>query len=162
MRSIHSILVAAGVMLAAPSAALAGDAGTPASAVERGRYLARIAGCNDCHTPNYAATNGKVPEASWLTGDRLGWQGPWGTTYPANLRRFFARTSESDWLRIARSGEFRPPMPGFVLRDMSDEDLRALWHYVRVLGPAGDEAPAWVPPGREALGPVVRFPMADH
>ena len=29
---------------------------------------------------------GKVEEKDWLTGDHLGWKGPWGTTYPANLR----------------------------------------------------------------------------
>lgn len=170
MRSVSSIVsilpivplvLAAGAMLAAPAAAQAGDEAT-ATLVERGRYLARIAACNDCHTPNYAATEGKVPEAEWLTGDRLGWQGPWGTSYPANLRRFFARTSEADWLRIARERGFRPPMPGVILRDMSDDDLRALWHYVRALGPAGEEMPAWLPPGQEPSGPVVRFPMAGH
>jgi hypothetical protein len=44
--------------------------------IERGRYLIRIAGCNDCHTANYAMRGGKVPEAEWLTGDDLGWRGP--------------------------------------------------------------------------------------
>ena len=31
--------------------------------VQRGRYLVKIAGCNDCHTPGYAMSGGKVPEA---------------------------------------------------------------------------------------------------
>ncbi len=56
--------------------------------VERGRYLIQIAGCNDCHTANYAPSGGKVPEKEWLTGDALGWRGPWGTTYPTNLRLY--------------------------------------------------------------------------
>ena len=43
--------------------------------VERGRYLVRITGCNDCHTAGYAPSGGKVPEAQWLTGDALGWRG---------------------------------------------------------------------------------------
>lgn len=30
--------------------------------VERGRYLLKIAGCNDCHTPGYLMAEGKVPE----------------------------------------------------------------------------------------------------
>lgn len=30
--------------------------------VERGRYLAKVAGCNDCHAPRYAQTAGKVAE----------------------------------------------------------------------------------------------------
>src|SRR5438309_826042 len=57
-------------------------------AVERGRYLVQIAGCNDCHTPGYMQTEGKVPEAQWLTGDHFGWRGPWGTTYAVNLRQY--------------------------------------------------------------------------
>lgn len=46
-------------------------------AVERGRYLVKIAGCNDCHTAGYAISAGKVDEKQWLTGDALGWRGPW-------------------------------------------------------------------------------------
>jgi len=42
------------------------------AAVERGRYLAKIAGCNDCHTPGYLLNAGKVPENMWLTGSDLG------------------------------------------------------------------------------------------
>jgi mono/diheme cytochrome c family protein len=57
--------------------------------VKRGRYLVQIGGCNDCHTAHYPEKGGKVPEAQWLTGDALGWQGPWGTTYPTNLRLYF-------------------------------------------------------------------------
>jgi len=56
--------------------------------LDRGRYLVKIAGCNDCHTAGYAETAGKVPEKQWLTGDQLGWRGPWGTTYAANLRLY--------------------------------------------------------------------------
>ncbi|HEY1230376.1 MAG TPA: hypothetical protein VGF26_23955, partial [Ramlibacter sp.] len=67
--------------------------GTPGS-IERGRYLARIGGCNDCHTRGYAQSGGKVPENQWLTGDGVGWSGPWGTTYPANLRLALAKVSE--------------------------------------------------------------------
>ena len=37
----------------------------------RGKYLVQIAGCNDCHTPGYATSGGKVEEKLWLTGDQL-------------------------------------------------------------------------------------------
>ena len=50
--------------------------------VDRGRYLVRIGGCNDCHTPNYPQAGGKVPEKEWLTGDALGWRGPTATSMP--------------------------------------------------------------------------------
>ena len=56
--------------------------------LDRGRYLVKIAGCNDCHTTGYAEAGGKIPEKQWLTGDQLGFRGPWGTTYPINLRLY--------------------------------------------------------------------------
>lgn len=161
-------LAAAGAMLALASAALhieAGAADAPAAkakpdaaSVARGRYLARIAGCNDCHTPGYAQTGGQVDEKLWLTGDAIGWQGDWGTTYPANLRLAMARYSEDEWVRLARTAQYRPPMPWFALRDMTEADLRALYRYVRHLGPAGEPAPAYLPPGQAARGPVIAFP----
>jgi mono/diheme cytochrome c family protein len=54
----------------------------PAQTLERGKYLVTIGGCNDCHTPGYLLSEGKTPEALWLTGSSFGWRGPWGTTYP--------------------------------------------------------------------------------
>ena len=114
--------------------------------VDRGRYLVRTAGCNDCHTPGYAASAGAVAETNWLTGDSLGWEGAWGTTYPINLRLFMQSLTADQWLGIARQPA-RPPMPWFALRDMTDADLLAIYHYVRSLGPAGEHAPSFVPAG---------------
>ena len=43
----------------------AGQSKAPdAKSLERGRYIARIAGCNDCHTPGYAPTAGTFPRKS--------------------------------------------------------------------------------------------------
>jgi len=148
-------------LVASAALALAADAvhaAENAKQVERGRYIVKIAGCNDCHTPGYAPTNGKVPEKAWLTGDVVGWRGPWGTTYPANLRRYFQGLSADQWVKAVRTVEWRPPMPWFSLRDMSDADLRAVHAYVRSLGPAGEPAPAYVPPDREPMPPFVQFP----
>ena len=129
-----------------------------AGSVERGKYLVKIAGCNDCHTPGYAMKAGKVPEKDWLVGDQLGWKGPWGTTYPANLRLYMQQLTEDQWVKSARSKELRPPMPWFVFHDMTTQDLRAIYRYVKQLGPAGEPAPAFVPPGQEPKGPVVQWP----
>ena len=142
--------------LAAALPALAQDKADPQ--VSRGRYLVSIAGCNDCHTPNYPASGGKVPEAQWLTGEALGWSGPWGTTYPTNLRLYMQDLTEEQWLKKAKTLQARPPMPWFNVRAMSTADLRAIYRYVRHLGPAGQPAPAYVPPGQEPKGPAVRFP----
>ena len=126
--------------------------------VERGRYLVRITGCNDCHTAGYALSGGKVPESQWLTGDALGWSGPWGTTYPTNLRLSMQELTEAQWVKKAKTLNARPPMPWFNVRDMSASDLRAIYRYVRHLGPAGKPAPAYVPPGETPSGPYVQFP----
>jgi mono/diheme cytochrome c family protein len=126
--------------------------------VALGRHIVQIAGCNDCHSPGYAQRGGKTPEASWLTGDSVGWRGPWGTTYPTNLRLFFTSLSERQWLEHARKMEPRPPMPWFNVRAMSDQELRAIYRYVKAAGPAGALAPAYVPPGQPPATPVVQFP----
>jgi len=49
-------------------------------------------------------------------------------------------------------------MPWFNVRAMSAADLRAMYRYIRSLGPAGAPAPAYPPPGEEPKGPAVRFP----
>lgn len=128
------------------------------ASIERGRYLVSIAGCNDCHTPGYPQAGGKVPEKQWLVGDQLGWRGPWGTTYPANLRLYMQTVSEDQWIKIAKTTELRPPMPWFALRDMTEEDLASIYRFVRHLGPGGEPAPAYLPPGQEPKGPYVQFP----
>src|SRR5690606_14574378 len=45
-----------------------------AAQLERGRYLVKIAGCNDCHTQDYASKAGAVSESQWLTGSDVGWE----------------------------------------------------------------------------------------
>ena len=164
LRRAAPLAIAAAVLATATAglyAQAAADRPQPDRAsVDRGRYLARIAGCNDCHTPGYAEKGGQVDESLWLTGDRLGWQGPWGTTYPSNLRLVLSRMGEDEWVRVAKNAKFRPPMPWFNLHDMSEADLRALHRYVRHLGPAGEPAPAYLPPGQAAKGPVIAFPAA--
>lgn len=127
-----------------------------AGVLAQGRYILSISGCNDCHTPHYPESGGKIAAKDWLTGSSVGFQGPWGTTYPANLRLSAQAMSESDWIKRARS-ELRPPMPWFSLRDMRDTDLRAMYQYIRSLGAAGQAAPAYVPPGQEAKTPYFEF-----
>jgi mono/diheme cytochrome c family protein len=105
-----------------------------------------ISGCNDCHTPGYIEKGGAVPESEWLTGAPVGYQGPWGTTYAANLRLVVKSMNEAQWTRHARQ-ERLPPMPWFNLRQMTDDDLKAVYAYIRSLGPAGVAAPAYVAPG---------------
>ena len=163
-----SAVLTAAIMLFAVSAAPGAAAqspsqqaqGTPTNRalLEHGRYLVKTTGCNDCHTPGYAAAGGKVDEKLWLTGDTVGWSGPWGTTYPTNLRLFMRAHTEASWLKTARTFQPRPPMPWFNVHAMTDYDLRAIYRYTTSLGPAGEPAPAYLPPGQKPTGPVITFP----
>jgi mono/diheme cytochrome c family protein len=160
---MRSLWVVAGLAVAASAACGTAwaqqKAGKKMSAdAQRGRYLVQITGCNDCHTPDYAPSGGKVDEKVWLTGDALGWRGPWGTTYPANLRLVAQKLTEAQFVARARSSELRPPMPWFNVRDMSDGDVRAIYRYLKHVGPAGGPAPAYVPPDKEPAPPFVQFP----
>jgi mono/diheme cytochrome c family protein len=128
-----------------------------ASLVEHGRYLVNIAGCNDCHTQGYAQKAAKVDEKDWLMGDVLGWQGPWGTTYPINLRLYMQSLTEDQWVQVVRQLKSRPPMPSYILQQMTERDLRAIYRFIHSLGGAGQLAPAYLPPGVAATTPVFRL-----
>ena len=155
----YRIIIAAAIAAVAAAAAVAAPPEPSRNQLERGRHLVRISGCNDCHTPGYAQKNGQVDEKLWLTGDVVGWTGPWGTTYATNLRLLLASMTERQWLEHARHMEPRPPMPWFNVRAMSDAELKAIYAFTRSLGAAGQPAPAYLPPGQKAQGPVVQFPQ---
>lgn len=145
-------------LAAAAAVAVPASAATKAdkSTIARGRYLVMTSGCNDCHTPGYAQTGGKVPEADWLTGNPVGFSGPWGTSYPANLRLTAQAMPEAAWVGRARS-QLLPPMPWFALRDMTSADVRAIYRYIRSLGAKGAPAPAYVRPGGKVATPYIEF-----
>jgi mono/diheme cytochrome c family protein len=145
----RAVNIAAIAMSAAAGVASAGD-----DDVRHGRYLVQIAGCNDCHTAGFGQNGGRVAEADWLTGDAVGWQGPWGTTYAANLRLLVQGMDEAAWLDRARL-PMRPPMPSPSLQAMSDDDLRAIYRYLKSLGPKGAPAPVYVPPGGKVATPYL-------
>jgi mono/diheme cytochrome c family protein len=144
------------VLVLAFAAPVLQAADTPAG--QRGRDVLFQSGCHDCHTPGFALNGGQAPESVWLIGDQLGWNGPWGTTYPTNLRLRLTTMSRDEWRAYARVMKARPPMPYWALNRMSDADLDAIWDVVQALGKAGTPAPAALPPGVEPAGPAVRFP----
>lgn len=152
-------LARAALFMSAAALAASAMADGKSGEISRGHYLVRTSGCNDCHTPGYIASEGKVDEKLWLTGDTLGWAGPWGTTYAPNLRLLLAGMTADEWLTRVRTVKPRPPMPWFNLRAMTDSDLKAIYAYTRSLGPGGGPAPAYLPPGQKANGPVVQFPQ---
>ena len=134
------------------------QSGRDTQQIERGRYVVEIGGCNDCHTAGYAEADGKAPESDRLKGDTLGYRGPWGTTYPTNLRISIGKLTEEEWLKYAKNLMTRPPMPWFNVRAMTDGDLRALYRYVKSLGVSGRAAPTFLPPDKHPKPPYVQWP----
>jgi mono/diheme cytochrome c family protein len=142
-----------GLLLAAVSPpALAQDV-----SVEEGLRISRITGCHDCHTQGFAESGGRIDPALALTGSPIGFQGPWGTTYPSNLRLVLEPMGEDAFVDYAKALETRPPMPWFNLHHMTDGELRSFYRYVKSLGDPGEPAPAFAPPGEAPTTPFIVF-----
>ncbi|MGE3143137.1 MAG: cytochrome C [Hyphomonadaceae bacterium] len=135
--------------------------GADAASVEAGRHLVLVGACNDCHTPGYAEANGAVPEAQWLTGTPVGFRGPWGVSYPANLRNVVAAMSEDEWAQSLKARTGLPPMPWGALNAMDETELRSLYRFIKSLGPGGEDMPTALPPGEPVRTPTFWFvPLA--
>jgi hypothetical protein len=116
---------------------------------EAGRYFFLIGGCNDCHTPGWAESNGRLPEAEWAVGGSIGYRGPWGVSYPDNLRLAAQALTEQQWVDLFRKGEGSPPMPWQNYRNAPTADLAGIYRFLRSLGPRAKPAPGDLPPGKE-------------
>jgi len=139
---------------AEPGKAAAKPKAVSAKTIARGKYMVQTGHCNNCHTNGYSSKQGKVPEKDWLLGSApMGYRGAWGTTYASNLRLTVQNFTEEQWVRYAKSVEPRPTMPWWPLRDTTDADLGAMYQYIKHLGPAGEPAPAFVPPDKEPKPP---------
>jgi mono/diheme cytochrome c family protein len=140
---------------------------TPAmTQLQRGEYIANITGCNDCHTPG--TLYGSPDFSRALSGSELGWQGPWGVSYPRNLTPDPA-TGLGSWTdaeieRALRSGVKKdgspllPPMPWPDFAHMTQEDMGALIAYLRSIPPVVHKVPDIVPPGAKATGSIIVLP----
>jgi mono/diheme cytochrome c family protein len=152
-KSLYSLLLP---LILFSFSAHAAEAPVDKKSFEHGRYLIVAGGCNDCHTPGYPESGGKTPQSEWLIGNAVGFQGPWGTSYPVNLRLTVQKMSEAQWLARVRQ-PMLPPMPWFNLREMTDADLIAMYRFIRTLGPAGTPAPAAAKPGVAVTTPYIEF-----
>jgi hypothetical protein len=135
---MRAVSVCLSVLVVAPPAAFAqGEV-----SVERGLYVSIIGGCHDCHTEGYRQSGGKIDPAKAMTGDgSLGWRGPWGVTYPSNLRLKAYIRDEDAFVEDMRALETLPPMPWYNVRAMRESDLRSLYRYLVSLGEPGKPVP---------------------
>ena len=121
--------------------------------IARGRYLVRFGACNDCHTPQWRESDGNVPVDAWMIGSRIGIREPWGTSYPINVRLWFNQISESQWLFSVRTRGGR--MQWHDLRELTIDDQRAIYRFIRSLGPKGSPVPDEVSPDLEPRTPYI-------
>ncbi len=104
----------------------------------RGEYLVHIGNCTGCHTT--ADAQGRPVPGMLFAGGRV-FVRPWGTVASANLTRDASGIGyydETQFIRTIRSGRVgaRPlnrTMPYPLLRQLSDDDLRAIFSYLRTL-----------------------------
>ncbi len=123
--------------------------------VKRGRFLVNLIGCTDCHTPvdNHHVP---IPGMEFSGGQILG--APWGTVASANITPDASGISYYDegmFIKSMRTGkvgarELSKTMPWSALRNLTDEDLAAMFAYLKTLRPIAHrvdnkEAPSLCP-----------------
>ncbi|MBI2409128.1 MAG: cytochrome C [Gemmatimonadetes bacterium] len=135
------------------------------SDVAAGEYLMTVASCHDCHTAGWVEKKGQVAKEDQLSGNPVGFYGPWGTTYGKNLRQVADRHSEDEWvdiLRTADHGQGALPMPWHDASKFSDKDLRALYRYAKSLGPKAVRLPRNTKPGiKPTTGQYIDLTVKD-
>jgi hypothetical protein len=126
--------------------------------IERGRHVIKTMGCNSCHTQDYMIKRSSIPEEDWLVGSTLGFRGTYGTVYPTNLRLLLNNMTEDEWLVLAKQMREDSPMAWIMLPKTVDQDLRAIYKFVKHLGPKGTSAPSRLAAGVMPTTPYVDYP----
>jgi mono/diheme cytochrome c family protein len=102
----------------------------------------------------------ETPKAPWLvtaTGTSTAWSGPWGVSFTANLTPD-AETGLGRWTvrnfkdtirtgrHMGRGRPILPPMPIPMYKHMTDEDLEAVFSYLRTIPAIRNHVPEPLPP----------------
>lgn len=135
---------------------LAERAPDPADSVAHGHYLVKVAACADCHTQRekgqpipgmdfaggakFPFPNGAIAQSSNLTPDAETGIGNW--TREAFIHRF--RNIQTP--RVGASGT-NTVMPWQQFSGMTDQDLGAIYDYLRTLKPVKNQVNQLVAPG---------------
>jgi hypothetical protein len=93
-----------------------------------------------------------------VTGDETAWAGPWGISYADNLTpdatgvaswpkaQFFRAIREGKWKGLKDSRDLLPPMPWQDFRNMNNEELSAVFAYLKSIKPIQNIVPPATPP----------------
>lgn len=106
---------------------------------KRGARLVNLAGCVDCHTPQVRGEN--VPGLDFAGG--FPFAGPWGFVASENITPDPSGISYYDealFLEVMHTGQVKaralsPVMPIKVYKNLTDDDLKAMFAYLRTLRP---------------------------
>lgn len=115
------------------------------------------------HPQDIVITAPAPVSAPWMGGfspTLTAWSGPWGVSFSANLTpdpetgrlRDF---TEQQFLQTLRTGrhqgqgrEILPPMPWPFIGKMTDDDLKAIFAYLRQVAPVKNKVPEPLPPAK--------------
>lgn len=93
-----------------------------------------------------------------FTMDLTSATGPWGTSFSANLTpdaSGIGTWTEPQFVKALREGKFKgledgrqllPPMPWQDIGKLTDEDLKAIFYYLKTLKPVENVVPSPIPP----------------
>jgi hypothetical protein len=88
--------------------------------------------------------------------------GPWGVSFAANLtsdETGIGNWTEAQFFKAIREGKYKgmdntrpllPPMPWNMYRNATDDDLRAIFTYLKSTAPVENRVPAPITPGQLA------------
>jgi hypothetical protein len=109
------------------------------------------------------------PVGPWVASTVLltAWSGPWGMTYAANLtpdkNTGMGIWTEDMFLKAIKTGkhmgtsrEIQPPMPWQDYRNATDEDLKAVFAYLRTVAPIVNHVPDYEPPTGAPPSPAAK------
>jgi len=97
-----------------------------------------------------------------VTNTLTAWAGPWGISYTANLtsdETGIGTWQESNFITAIRDGKFKglasarsllPPMPWQMYRNMTDDELKAVFAYLKSTKPVKNVVPEPTPPALAA------------
>lgn len=115
--------------------------------------------------PQWTPEDLKVRHSSALVGPMLtAWAGPWGVSFAANItpdkETGIGEWSEGTFIRAMRTGKHQgqrdgrdilPPMPWAEIKAATDDDLKAMWAYLRSIPPVKNGVPFPQPPASVAV-----------
>ena len=108
-----------------------------------------------------------APPGPWIgafAATMTAWSGPWGVSFTRNLTSD-KETGLGDWTeqnfiatirtgkRMGKGRDLLPPMPWFAYKNLSDNDLKSIFAYLRTIPVVKNKVPEPMPPAGQPANP---------